>query len=144
MLARELHWVPDDAYRLRNATALSIASHGYVPALAAAEADQSVPIWLHTHPGSESSPRPSKHDELVDEELADLFRLRAGSPFYGFFADEGMPVPHGMTTRTSHRFSGASGMARARIRLGSGNKAASLLGRYPTTTNATREQRAKL
>ena len=83
LLARELHWVPDDAYRLRNATALRIASHGYVPALAAAEADQSVPIWLHTHPGSESSPRPSKHDELVDEELADLFRLRAGSPFYG-------------------------------------------------------------
>ena len=50
LLARELHWVPDDAYRLREATALSIASHGYVPALAAAEADQSVPIWLHTHP----------------------------------------------------------------------------------------------
>ena len=83
LLARELHWVPDDAYRLRAATALSIASHGYVPALAAAEADQSVPIWLHTHPGIESSPRPSKQDELVDEELADLFRLRAGSPFYG-------------------------------------------------------------
>ena len=83
LLARELHWVPDEAYLLRNATALSIASHGYVPALAAAEADQSVPIWLHTHPGSESSPRPSKHDERVDKELADLFRLRAGSPFYG-------------------------------------------------------------
>ena len=83
LLARELHWVPDDAYRLRNATAMSIASHGYVPALAAAEADQSVPIWLHTHPGNESSPRPSKRDELVDEELADLFRLRAGSPLYG-------------------------------------------------------------
>ena len=83
LLARELHWVPDDAYRLRDATAMSIASHGYVPALAAAEADQSVPIWLHTHPGRESSPRPSKHDELVDEELADLFRLRAGSPLYG-------------------------------------------------------------
>ena len=83
LLARELHWVPDDAYRLRAATALSIASHGYVPALAVAEADQSVPIWLHTHPGSESSPRPSKHDELVDKEIADLFRLRAGSPLYG-------------------------------------------------------------
>ena len=26
LLARELHWVPDDAYRLRNATAMSIAS----------------------------------------------------------------------------------------------------------------------
>ena len=83
LLARELHWVPDDAYRRRDATSLSIASHGYVPALAAAEADQSVPIWLHTHPGSESSPRPSQHDKVVDEQLADLFRLRAGSPLYG-------------------------------------------------------------
>ena len=83
LLARALHWVPDDAYRQRDATALSIASHGYVPALAAAEDDRSVPIWLHTHPGNEASPRPSKHDEFVDEQLADLFRLRAGSPLYG-------------------------------------------------------------
>ena len=83
LLARALHWVPNDAYLRRDATRLSIASHGYVPALAAAEADQSVPIWLHTHPGKESSPRPSKYDKLVDEQLSDLFRLRAGSPFYG-------------------------------------------------------------
>ena len=83
LLARALHWVPDDAYRRRDATALSIASHGYVPALAAAEADGAVPIWLHTHPGDDSSPRPSKDDELVDKQLADLFRLRAGSPLYG-------------------------------------------------------------
>ena len=34
LLARALHWVPDDAYRRREATALCIASHGYVPALA--------------------------------------------------------------------------------------------------------------
>ena len=83
LLARELLWIPDDAYRVRDATALRIASHGYVPALAAAEADQSVPIWMHTHPGNDSSPRPSKRDEIVDEELADLFRLRSGSPLYG-------------------------------------------------------------
>ena len=83
LLGREMHWVPDDAYLLREATGLSIASHGYVPALAAAEADQSVPIWLHTHPGDESSPRPSKHDAIVNEEIADLFRLRSGSPLYG-------------------------------------------------------------
>ena len=80
LLGRALHWVPDDAYRRRDATGLSIASHGYVPALAAAEADRSVPIWLHTHPGIDSSPKPSKHDELVDQQLADLFRLRAASP----------------------------------------------------------------
>ena len=83
LLAREMLWIPDDAYRVRDATALRIASHGYVPALAAAEADQSVPIWMHTHPGNESSPRPSKRDEIVDEELSDLFRLRSGSPLYG-------------------------------------------------------------
>ena len=83
LLARAVHWVPDDAYLRRDATGLSIASHGYVPALAAAETDQSIPIWLHTHPGNESSPRPSKHDEIVNEQLADLFRLRAGSPLYG-------------------------------------------------------------
>ena len=83
LLGRALHWVPDDAYRRREATALSIASHGYVPALAAAEADRSVPIWLHTHPGGDSSPRPSEHDELVDQQIADLFRLRAASALYG-------------------------------------------------------------
>ena len=83
LLARAMHWVPDDAYHVREATELSIASHGYVPALAAAEADQSIPIWVHTHPGDESSPRPSRHDEIVNEELADLFRLRSGSPIYG-------------------------------------------------------------
>ena len=83
LLAREMYWVPDDAYRLRSATSLSIASHGYVPALAAAESDGSVPIWLHTHPGQQASPRPSKHDEIVDVEIAELFRLRSGSPLYG-------------------------------------------------------------
>ncbi len=83
LLARGMHWVPDDSYLVRNATALSIASHGYVPALAAAEADNSVPIWLHTHPGAGSSPRPSEYDRIVDEDLADLFRLRSGSPVYG-------------------------------------------------------------
>ena len=83
LLARALHWVPDDAYRRRDATALSISSHGYVPALAAAEADRSVPIWLHTHPGNDASPRPSQRDHIVDKQLADLFRLRAASPLYG-------------------------------------------------------------
>lgn len=82
LLARHLHWVAEDAYLLREAEALSIASHGYVPALAAAEATGCVPIWLHTHPGDGSSPKPSHHDEIVDEQISDLFRLRSGSPYY--------------------------------------------------------------
>ena len=99
LLARALHWVPDDAYRRRSATALSIASHGYVPALAAAEADRSVPIWFHTHPGNDSSPRPSEHDELVDEQLADLFRIRAASPLYGALV---LARPRGNPCFTGH------------------------------------------
>ena len=99
LLARALHWVPDDAYRRRDATVLSIASHGYVPTLAAAEADGAVPIWLHTHPGDDSSPRPSKDDEFVDEQLADLFRLRAGSPLYGAIV---IARPEGRPCFTGH------------------------------------------
>ena len=83
LLGRDMHWVPDDAYLVRNENRLSIPSHGYVPALAAAESDKAVPIWLHTHPGGESSPRPSEYDEIVDRELSELFRLRSGSPLYG-------------------------------------------------------------
>ena len=83
LLARAMHWIPEDAYLVRDSTSMSIASHGYVPALAAAEAEESIPIWLHTHPGSDSTPRPSERDEIVDSELADLFRLRAGSHLYG-------------------------------------------------------------
>ena len=83
LLAREVHWVPDDAYLLRDATELVIASPGYVPALATAAAEGAVPIWVHTHPGKGASPQPSERDEVVDRELSDLFRLRAESPFYG-------------------------------------------------------------
>lgn len=83
LLARTLRWVPEDAYLAREPDRLRIASHGYVPALAAAEADGAVPIWLHTHPGDGSSPRPSRHDEIVDRQLSDVFRLRSSSSYYG-------------------------------------------------------------
>ena len=85
LLAREMHWVPDEAYISRDATELVIESRGYVPALSAAESEQAVPIWVHTHPGKGASPCPSRRDEVVDKELADLFRLRSGSPLYGSF-----------------------------------------------------------
>lgn len=83
LLARAMHWVPDDAYIAREADSMRIASHGYVPALAAAEADQSIPIWLHTHPGDGSTQDPSRYDHIVDQELAEVFRLRADAPLYG-------------------------------------------------------------
>lgn len=83
LLGRELHWVDDSAYLTRGADHLSIASHGYVPALSKAETIGAMCIWLHTHPGDGASPRPSKRDHLVDRQISDLFRLRAGSPYYG-------------------------------------------------------------
>ena len=83
LLARDMHWVPDDAYLLRNDRELVIASHGYVPPLSVAAAERAVPIWLHTHPGEGSSPRPSIRDDFVDEELAELFRFRSDSSLYG-------------------------------------------------------------
>lgn len=82
LLAREMRWVPDDAYLARKSDALSIASLGYVPALAVAEVDGSVPIWLHTHPGDGSSAKSSRHDDAVDRDLAELFRFRSGSDYY--------------------------------------------------------------
>jgi molybdopterin/thiamine biosynthesis adenylyltransferase len=83
LLATELHLVSDEAYASREFDGLQITSDGYVPALARAEELSAIPIWLHTHPGRGASPRPSSHDEVVDGELSDLFRLRAASEFYG-------------------------------------------------------------
>jgi len=82
LVATEIRWCPDDAYAERHETGLSIMSNGYVPALADAESSGAVAIWLHTHPGEGSSPRASHHDQVVDEQLSDLFRLRTGSPYY--------------------------------------------------------------
>ena len=83
LLGHALHWVPENAYCVRRATELVVASEGFVPALTAAERSGSVPIWVHTHPGPESSPLPSPRDHIVDRQLADVFRLRSTSPWYG-------------------------------------------------------------
>jgi len=83
LLAREIHWVEDSAYRRREYNSLSIASHGYVHALGRAEQIGATAIWFHTHPGVDSWPVASEHDEVVDREISDLFRMRANSPYYG-------------------------------------------------------------
>jgi molybdopterin/thiamine biosynthesis adenylyltransferase len=82
LLGRAMRWVPQDAYLAREGDHLSIASHGYVPALAEAESLGAIPIWFHTHPGVGSHPTPSIADRKVDQDIADLFRLRSGSDLY--------------------------------------------------------------
>jgi hypothetical protein len=83
LLGRKMRWVPESSYIRRGGDHLSIASEGYVPFLGEAEALGAVALWVHTHPGMESPPRPSRHDEEVDRQIADLFRLRSGSLYYG-------------------------------------------------------------
>jgi molybdopterin/thiamine biosynthesis adenylyltransferase len=82
LLAREVRWVPEDAYRRRTPRSLSILSSGYVDALARAEETQTVPVWLHTHPGTDAVPQRSEYDEEVDAELAETFRTRSGTDVY--------------------------------------------------------------
>jgi molybdopterin/thiamine biosynthesis adenylyltransferase len=82
LLGRELHWVRDDAYDRRTPRSLLIRSAGYVEALARAEDQSDVPVWLHTHPDMCADPRPSEHDELVDDQLQETFRVRSGASIY--------------------------------------------------------------
>lgn len=83
ILARRLDWVSEDAYLAREHDRLSIASIGYVHALGRAEAEGDTCLWLHTHPGDGALPIPSEHDRVVDTRIADLFRLRTNSSYYG-------------------------------------------------------------
>jgi molybdopterin/thiamine biosynthesis adenylyltransferase len=82
LLGRKIDWVPADAYKQRRADALSIGSEGYVPALREAEKMGAIAIWFHTHPSQIGIPLPSPHDEIVDGQLKDLFRMRTGSEVY--------------------------------------------------------------
>ena len=92
LLARSLHWVADGAYKRRTAREMVIASEGYTEALAMAEQDGSVPLWVHTHPGGR--PVRSAKDEQVDRLIADVFRLRSGSDWYGTVIVS--PAPDGL------------------------------------------------
>lgn len=85
LLGRKFIPVPSSAYIRREKISLSIASDGYVPALAEAESTGSVALWVHTHPGQEGIPLPSEHDHIVDTEITELFRIRSGAPYYGAF-----------------------------------------------------------
>ena len=83
LLASGIRWCPAQSYAERHETGLLITSDGYVPALGEAEDARSVALWLHTHPGDGASPRPSRHDKKVDDQLGEVFRLRTGSDHYG-------------------------------------------------------------
>jgi len=83
LFGRGIRWVREDAYIRREWNMLSIRPEGYVRALAEAETLGACCLWLHTHPGEHAWPGPSEHDNIVDEQIRDLFRLRSGSLYYG-------------------------------------------------------------
>jgi molybdopterin/thiamine biosynthesis adenylyltransferase len=80
LLGRSLQWVPEEHYRHRTGRSLVISSRGYVPALGAAASDQSLPVFVHTHP--HMSPTFSARDATVDEALRNVSLLRSRAPFY--------------------------------------------------------------
>lgn len=81
LLARSMHWVADDAYLERSAIELRVAAQTYIKMLAQAENDGEVAIWVHTHPNG-SPPTASHKDEIVDSQIAEVFRIRTGSEYY--------------------------------------------------------------
>lgn len=83
LLGRKMIWVEDVAYVERHAYALTISSDGYVAALGEAEETGLIALWFHTHPGEAGTPLPSIYDNEVDRRLAETFRIRADTPWYG-------------------------------------------------------------
>lgn len=84
LLGTELIGVPDDAYEVRTDRSLQITSDGYVHALKTAREQGAVAIWVHSHPGNHAIPRPSRHDDRVNEQLEPLFAGRTETDQYGY------------------------------------------------------------
>lgn len=74
-LARQVFWVPDHAYRIREGRRLSISSQGYVPALGRAADDGAVAVFFHTHPRAAADH--SSLDDEVDRQVRQVFLQRS-------------------------------------------------------------------
>lgn len=79
-----VHRVPDDAYLVRGERELEIASEGYMHALTEADATNALAIWVHTHPGDGAVVLPSRHDDVVNAQLHDVFALRSHPERYAW------------------------------------------------------------
>jgi molybdopterin/thiamine biosynthesis adenylyltransferase/proteasome lid subunit RPN8/RPN11 len=80
LLARDVQWVPRNAYLTRQGDRLEILSSGYIPAVKAAAEQGAVAVFFHTHPRGD--PRASRFDLDVDVELNRLFTRRTRQPWY--------------------------------------------------------------
>lgn len=82
LLSRSMHWVAEEEYVLRSEIEMRIAAETYIKPLAEAEKNSEVGIWVHTHPGG-FPPVASDKDLVVDSTIAEVFRIRTGSDYYG-------------------------------------------------------------
>lgn len=101
--------VPDDAYRVRGERELEITSEGYMHALAEANATNALAIWVHTHPGNGAVVRPSRHDDVVNADLQDVFALRSHPERYAWMV---LGCTNGRLTFTGALQAGAADEAR--------------------------------
>lgn len=74
LLVREVVPIPEDAYDERRWDGLSIRTSGWLPTFGRADAEQTIPIFVHTHPGGD--PAHSVWDHEVDDELARVATVR--------------------------------------------------------------------
>src|SRR6266850_1451827 len=83
ILGREMHWLGEEDYSIREQDRLSIPAASYVRSLSRGEQIGAAAIWVHTHPAAVGIPLPSRWDEVVDSEIAEVFRIRTGHNYYG-------------------------------------------------------------
>lgn len=83
LLVRDVVTVPDEAYELRTGDRLSITPEGWLHAFGRADAEDCVPIFMHTHPRARAIH--SDFDLLLDNELARVARVRLDAGHYGSF-----------------------------------------------------------
>lgn len=89
LLVREVVPVPVDAYADRRRDGLSIRTAGWLPTFGRADAQQAIPIFVHTHPGGD--PAHSVWDHEVDEELARVASVRTDQGHYASLVLGGTP-----------------------------------------------------
>jgi molybdopterin/thiamine biosynthesis adenylyltransferase len=113
LMGRRFDWVSEEHYEERTPKSLVIASRGFVPCFSAAAADNSIPVFVHTHPRMGASPSP--RDDRVDEILASLTWRRTKSPYYASLIVGGTVEMPTFTGRVFAREVGVVALERLRV-----------------------------
>jgi molybdopterin/thiamine biosynthesis adenylyltransferase len=113
LLVRDIVAVPDDAYEIRTGDRLSITPSGWLPAFTRADAEDCVPLFVHTHPGARA--QHSRLDLHLDEELARVADIRLEQGVYGSLVLGGTPEKPAFAARIIGRHSSWTGIDRIRV-----------------------------